>query len=57
VNLIWGKRRKSITTDIELPSERAQKTPDVLGAARKAGEGFKELKKRGLVGARSPSKR
>lgn len=58
MNFIWNKLKgKPAAADIELPSERVQKRPDVLGSLKKAGEGFKQLQKKGLVTPRSQSKR
>lgn len=50
-----GKR----TRDIELPNESGQVDPrlrrgDVRGAIQKAGDGIKILRKKGLIGSRSP---
>jgi hypothetical protein len=60
VKFIWNTvRRKPVAADIELPSPRTKPAakPDVRGALKKAGEGYTALKKRGIVGTRSPSKR
>lgn len=59
MEFIFAKRPQK---DVELPAQgkrdpRLPKRPDVLGSLAQAGEGLKELKRRGIVGGKSVSKR